>query len=65
VDEEPLQRELEQMSGSPVFAKKIKESLQRLAGGAAGPELAEMAREVLNAVPTCVQRLEARSTPSR
>lgn len=46
--DEQLQRDLEQMSGSPAIAKQIKESLRRLTNGAAGPELAEMARDVLD-----------------
>jgi hypothetical protein len=43
----PLDRDLEQMAGSPQLAKAIKQNLQRLSNGAAGPDLAEMAREVL------------------
>jgi hypothetical protein len=45
---EALDRDLEQMSGSPALAKQVKESLRRLADGAAGPKLAEMARDVLD-----------------
>jgi hypothetical protein len=48
MSDEALDRDLEQMSGNPALAKHIKESLRRLAGGAAGPMLAEMARDVLN-----------------
>ncbi len=46
-NDEQLQRDLEQMSGSPVLAKQIKESLRRLSDGIAGTELAEMARDLL------------------
>jgi hypothetical protein len=42
-----LDRDLERMAGSPDIAKAIKESLRRLSRGAAGSDLAEMAREVL------------------
>lgn len=44
---EQLDRDLEAMSGNPAIAKHLKESLRRLSRGAAGPELAEMACEVL------------------
>jgi hypothetical protein len=43
----PLDRDLEQMAGSPQLAKAIKQNLQRLSNGAAGPDLAVMAREVI------------------
>lgn len=45
---EALDRDLAQMSGSPALAKQVKEDLRRLADGAAGPKLAEMARDVLD-----------------
>jgi hypothetical protein len=45
--DDPLDRELDRMAGNPKVAKLIKESLERLGKGAAGPELAEMAKEVL------------------
>ncbi|HEV8173998.1 MAG TPA: hypothetical protein VGP91_10165 [Actinoplanes sp.] len=45
--DDPLDRDLEQMAGSPQLAKAIKQNLQRLSNGAAGPDLAEMARDVL------------------
>jgi hypothetical protein len=45
---EALDRDLEQMSGSPALANQVKESLHRLADGTAGPKLAEMARDVLD-----------------
>ncbi|GAA5188209.1 hypothetical protein GCM10023322_38330 [Rugosimonospora acidiphila] len=44
----PLDRDLEEMIGTPQLADAVKRSLQRLKGGAAGPELAEMARELLS-----------------
>ncbi|GEM_PF-5365809 len=40
-------RDLERMSGSPALARTVKKSLDQLAHGAAGAELAEMARDVL------------------
>lgn len=45
---DPLDRDLEDMSGSPALARGLKEDLRRLRDGAAGPELAEMARDVLD-----------------
>jgi hypothetical protein len=45
--DDALDRDLEQMAGSPQLAKAIKQNLQRLSNGAAGPDLAEMARDVL------------------
>ena len=47
-DSDAVDRELEDMSGSPLLARELKETLRGLRDGAAGPELAEMAREVLN-----------------
>jgi hypothetical protein len=47
VEDEQLQRDLEQMSGSPALAKQIKQSLRQLTDGRAGPELAELARNAL------------------
>jgi hypothetical protein len=44
---EELDRELERMAGSPTMAKAIKGALERLSGGSAGSDLAEMARDVL------------------
>jgi hypothetical protein len=46
-DSDAIDRELEDMSGSPSLARELKENLRHLRDGAAGPELAEMAREVL------------------
>jgi hypothetical protein len=45
--DDPLDRDLEQMAGSPQLAKAIKQNLHRLSKGAAGSDLAEMARDVL------------------
>jgi hypothetical protein len=46
-DSDAIDRELEDLSGSPSLARELKENLRRLRDGVAGPELAEMAREVL------------------
>lgn len=35
------------MAGSPQLAKAVEEALRKLKDGSAGPEMAEMAREVL------------------
>lgn len=43
-----LDRDLEQTAGTPQLARAVRKSLQQLKGGAAGPDLAEMARELLN-----------------
>jgi hypothetical protein len=48
VTEHPLDHAIEQTVGTPQLAQAIKQSLQRLKDGAAGPDLAEMARELLN-----------------
>jgi hypothetical protein len=42
-----LDRDLEQMAGSPALAEAVRASLVRLSTGAAGPDLAEMARDLL------------------
>jgi hypothetical protein len=47
MDDEQLQRGLEQMSGNPALANQIKQSLRQLNDGRAGPGLAELARDVL------------------
>jgi hypothetical protein len=46
-DDREVDYHLEQMTGSRTLARELKENLRRLRDGAAGPELAEMAREVL------------------
>jgi hypothetical protein len=38
---------LERMAGSRPLARAVKQSLERLTDGSAGPELAELARDVL------------------
>jgi hypothetical protein len=45
---EALDQDLEQMSGSPALGRELRSSLRRLADGAAGPKLAEMARDLLD-----------------
>ncbi|MFU8850720.1 hypothetical protein ACNAW0_07010 [Micromonospora sp. SL1-18] len=46
--DDDLNRDLTQMAGSPALADEVRNSLHRLADGAASPELAAMAREVLS-----------------
>ncbi|MEU4219606.1 hypothetical protein [Actinoplanes sp. NPDC026623] len=46
-EQEPIDHELQQMTSNPRVAKATKEALNRLRQGVAGPELAEMATEVL------------------
>lgn len=46
-DEQPIDRELRRMAGNPEVAAMIKKDLERLATGAAGRDLAEMAKELL------------------
>src|SRR4051812_43842027 len=48
VADDKLDNDLEQMTGSRGLGKQVKENLRRLADAAAGPELAEMARDVLD-----------------
>lgn len=45
--DDALDRELEQMSGNPRLARALRDSLERMSGGAAGPAMAEMARDLL------------------
>ncbi|ROP27643.1 hypothetical protein [Couchioplanes caeruleus] len=40
---DPIDDELNRMAGNPKVAKAIKEGLERLGKGAAGPDLQEMA----------------------
>ena len=47
MSDDRLNQELEQMAGSPTVARAVKDALRRLSNGAAGPDLAEMARDVL------------------
>lgn len=44
---EPVDRELEQMTSNPRVAEAMKTALNKLRQGVAGPEMAEMATEVL------------------
>ncbi|MEU4427563.1 hypothetical protein AB0F81_43645 [Actinoplanes sp. NPDC024001] len=43
-----MRDELERMAGSPALAEELRRNLERLRDGVAGPELAEMARDVLS-----------------
>ena len=45
--DQPIDRDLEQMAGDPRVARAIKADLIRLSNGAAGAEMAEMARDLL------------------
>ncbi|HET6480888.1 MAG TPA: hypothetical protein VFG35_12750 [Actinoplanes sp.] len=45
--EESIGRELEALSGRPEIASQVKESLRRMRDGEAGPEMAEMSRDLL------------------
>jgi hypothetical protein len=45
---DPLDRDLERMAGSPELAKTVRANLVRLSKGAGGPDLAEMARDLLD-----------------
>lgn len=47
-DRAPLDRDLDAMTGDPRLSRVAKESLERLRAGVAGPEMAEMARELLD-----------------
>ncbi|GIE86570.1 hypothetical protein Are01nite_30500 [Actinoplanes regularis] len=46
--EEPIDRELEAMAGHARVAQAVKESLRRMKNGEAGPDMAEMARDLLD-----------------
>jgi hypothetical protein len=48
VTDDPIDRDLEEMANNPRVAAEIKAHLQRLSRGAGGPELAEMARDLLD-----------------
>ena len=47
-DENRLDHELDRMAGSPALAKALKKQIMALRDGVAGPELAEMARDLLD-----------------
>jgi hypothetical protein len=46
--DDDLSHVLEQMSGNPATARAIRTALERLKTGAAGKDLAEMARDILD-----------------
>jgi hypothetical protein len=48
MSDEAIDRELDDMTGDPALTTSIKDSLTRLRDGAAGPDLAEMARDLLD-----------------
>jgi hypothetical protein len=48
VTDDPIDRDLDEMAGNPRIAAAIKAHLQRLSRGAGGPQLAEMARDLLD-----------------
>jgi cytochrome c-type biogenesis protein CcmH/NrfG len=45
--QDPVDRDLDEMTQDPALTTELKASLRRLSDGAAGPMLAEMARDVL------------------
>jgi hypothetical protein len=47
-DKDRLDRELNRMAGSPALAKALKKQILALRDGVAGPQLAEMARDLLD-----------------
>jgi hypothetical protein len=47
MSDEQVDRDLDEMTGDPAITRQLKSSLQRLRSGAAGPGLADMARDVL------------------
>jgi hypothetical protein len=53
--DDQVDQDLEHMAGSSALGRHLKESLTRLKNGAAGPALAEMAREVLEGRTTLGQ----------
>ncbi|MFC7278567.1 hypothetical protein ACFQS1_31700 [Paractinoplanes rhizophilus] len=46
--DDPIDRDLAEMAGNPRVAAEIKHHLQRLSRGVGGPELAEMASDLLD-----------------
>jgi hypothetical protein len=48
VTDSQLDRDLEQTAGSPALARAVRDNLVRLGEGAGGPDLAELARELLD-----------------
>ena len=63
--EDPVDLELEQITGNKKMAAELRQNLEKLKGGAAGPDLAEMARDVLAGRITLrdVTRSAAYATP--
>jgi hypothetical protein len=63
--EDPVDLELEQITGNKKMAAELRQNLEKLKGGAAGPDLAEMARDVLAGRITLrdVTRSSAYATP--
>jgi hypothetical protein len=47
-DENRLDQELDRMAGSPALARAVKKQILALRDGVAGPQLAEMARDLLD-----------------
>ncbi|GGL18927.1 hypothetical protein [Mangrovihabitans endophyticus] len=62
---DPLDAELEEMTGSRPLTDALRRSLERLKNGVAGPDLAEMANDVLEGRTTlrAVARSSAYSDP--
>jgi hypothetical protein len=48
MSDDPIGQELAQMTGDPALTRALKNSLTRLRDGAGGPDLAEMARDLLD-----------------
>jgi hypothetical protein len=46
-EEQPIDRELEAMAGCAVLVREVKAALARMKNGEAGPDMAEMARDLL------------------
>jgi hypothetical protein len=46
--DDSLSRDLEHMADNPATARAIRSALERLAGGAAGGDLAEMSQDILD-----------------
>ena len=47
-DEDRLDQQLARTAGSPALARAVKKQIQALRDGVAGPQLAEMARDLLD-----------------
>ncbi|MEU4156466.1 hypothetical protein [Actinoplanes sp. NPDC026670] len=47
MSDDPLDREIERMAGDPRLVKAVRDSLERLRAGRAGPVMAEMARDLI------------------